>query len=162
MTDSPIPLPITGGCQCGTIRYQTTGLPLFAYACHCGLCQNRTGSAYSMGMPVFRDHFSVIAGVPLVVEKTAPSGNVSITYHCPDCFIRTHTYNGGSPDLMNIRPGTLDDRSWLFPAAQIYAADARPFALLPGILTYDTNPEDWRDVAEAWHTMLRDRLTGQG
>ena len=54
---SPRPsLPMTGGCQCGAIRYEITSFPLLLYTCNCTDCQRQTGSAFALNMPVrFRD-----------------------------------------------------------------------------------------------------------
>ena len=34
---------MTGGCQCGRVRYTTQADPLEAYLCHCRMCQRATG-----------------------------------------------------------------------------------------------------------------------
>ena len=36
---------VTGGCACGTIRYQLLDKPMFVHCCHCDDCQRLTGSA---------------------------------------------------------------------------------------------------------------------
>ena len=41
MTD----LPLTGGCLCGSVRYEVTAPPVSAGYCHCTRCQRRTGTA---------------------------------------------------------------------------------------------------------------------
>src|SRR5262245_49895130 len=43
-------LPQTGGCQCGSIRYEITEAPQLVYTCHCTDCQPMTSSAFSMGV----------------------------------------------------------------------------------------------------------------
>ena len=43
-------LPLTGGCQCGKIRYEITEAPQLVYTCHCTDCQRITGSAFSLGI----------------------------------------------------------------------------------------------------------------
>ena len=43
----PITLPITGGCYCGNIRYESTAPPLMMIKCHCRDCQHITGSPYA-------------------------------------------------------------------------------------------------------------------
>ena len=40
--------PQSGGCQCGTVRYEITGPPTTVYACHCTECQTQSGSAFAM------------------------------------------------------------------------------------------------------------------
>jgi len=36
---------MTGGCQCGAIRYEIMSFPLLLYTCNCTDCQRQTGSA---------------------------------------------------------------------------------------------------------------------
>jgi hypothetical protein len=40
-------LPLTGGCQCGALRYEITPAPSLVYTCHCTDCQRLTSSAFS-------------------------------------------------------------------------------------------------------------------
>ena len=40
-------LPMTGGCQCGAIRYEIGGFPLLLYTCNCTDCQRQSGSAFA-------------------------------------------------------------------------------------------------------------------
>src|SRR5678815_770762 len=37
---------VTGGCACGSIRYQLLDKPTFVHCCHCDDCQRLTGSAF--------------------------------------------------------------------------------------------------------------------
>jgi hypothetical protein len=116
---------ITGGCRCGDIRYTVTTAPLFVMACHCTDCQQQTSSAFSLGMPVEKDGFS-LAGEPVAHPKTADSGNESRAYRCPTCAVWTHTTTDGSPDMAIVRPSTLDDARWFRPVAQIFVRSALP------------------------------------
>jgi hypothetical protein len=34
---------MTGGCQCGRVRYSVEADPAEAYLCHCKMCQRATG-----------------------------------------------------------------------------------------------------------------------
>jgi hypothetical protein len=43
----PITLPITGGCYCGNIRYESTAQPLMMIKCHCRDCRHITGAPYA-------------------------------------------------------------------------------------------------------------------
>lgn len=79
MRDADGTYAITGGCRCGGIRYRITNAPLFVMACHCTDCQEQTSSAFSLGMPVDKDGFSH-TGEPVVITKTAESGNESRAY----------------------------------------------------------------------------------
>ena len=41
-------LPMTGGCQCGAIRYESASFPLLPCTCNCTDCQRQTGSASAL------------------------------------------------------------------------------------------------------------------
>ncbi len=43
MTDYPL----TGGCNCGAVRFEVTAPLVKASYCHCKRCQRRTGTAVS-------------------------------------------------------------------------------------------------------------------
>ena len=46
---------MTGGCQCGQVRYSVTVESLEAYPCHCRMCQRATGGVFAALMQVPRD-----------------------------------------------------------------------------------------------------------
>ena len=39
--------PITGGCQCGAVRFRTTELIDNAHLCHCRMCQKAVGNIFA-------------------------------------------------------------------------------------------------------------------
>jgi hypothetical protein len=61
---------MTGGCQCGAIRYEIGGFPLLLYTCNCTDCQRQSGSAFALNMPVAVKHFRIVRGEP---KGMAPS-----------------------------------------------------------------------------------------
>ena len=40
-------LPVTGGCLCGAIRYESTEPPINGGYCHCRMCQNASGGLFT-------------------------------------------------------------------------------------------------------------------
>ena len=40
----------TGGCLCGSVRFELNKEPDFAYGCHCRFCQKATGTAFRSGL----------------------------------------------------------------------------------------------------------------
>ncbi len=42
-------MPVTGGCLCGAIRYESTEPPNWVTYCHCRICQQASGGLYGLG-----------------------------------------------------------------------------------------------------------------
>lgn len=55
-------LPLTGGCQCGKVRYEITHEPSLVYACDCADCQRITSSAFSLGIALPQAAFRLTSG----------------------------------------------------------------------------------------------------
>ncbi|MEE9315182.1 MAG: GFA family protein [Rhizobiaceae bacterium] len=135
-----IKLPLTGGCQCGQLRYKITEQPYTLYCCHCTECQAQSSSAFGMSLRVragaiefdgehgsyFRD-----AGNPKAVEGI----------FCPKCGTRVVHQGRGADAGSSVKAGTLDDKSWLNPVGHIWAASAQKWVKLEG-LVYDKQPDD--------------------
>ena len=75
-------LPLTGGCQCGKLRYQITEAPRLVYSCHCTKCQKITSSAFSMGFVVTEEAFRLTAGEPHLAQSTGDSGRACLLGGC--------------------------------------------------------------------------------
>jgi hypothetical protein len=141
-------LPLGGGCNCGAIRYRVTAAPLTAYICHCHLCQKRTGGAFSFSMVFPKDALEFTAGAPARTERVLPGGDKNLSWLCGACHSRIYTRRESWPTL-NLRAGTLDDTSWVRPVAQMWVTSAQPWAVVPGILTYNEQPVDFTEVLRA-------------
>jgi len=137
--------PITGGCRCGSIRYEISKPPLFVMACHCTDCQEQTASAFSLGMPVEKSGFA-LTGEPVVITKTGDSGKESRSYRCPVCAVWTHTTTDSSQDMVVVRPSTLDDTDWVNPVAQIFVRSAMSWAKLDVPHSYEKEFEDPNEI----------------
>ena len=90
---------LTGGCNCGALRYLVTRPLLTVYICHCHLCQKRTGSAFSMSVVLPADGLKIVAGELLRSEQRLPSGARNISWLCPACYSRIYTQREGSPAI---------------------------------------------------------------
>ena len=55
-------LPITGGCNCGAVRYEVTAPLVRASYCHCRRCQRRSGAAASAQAHPAPGTFRIVAG----------------------------------------------------------------------------------------------------
>ena len=53
--------------------------------------------------------------------------------------------------MVTLRPGTLDDHSWLRPVAHIWTSSAQPWVEIPAdVLRYENNPDDVLELVRAW------------
>ena len=144
---SKVTLPLSGGCQCGRHRYLVTALPLTLYACHCTECQRQSGGAFGLSMPVAR---TAIEGDLARLEswsRNAASGRKVGALYCGSCGTRLFHEPSRNPDIVNLKPGTLDDTSWIDPVAHLWLASAQPWFRPPdGALTFSSQPASFDDL----------------
>ena len=122
--------PYTGGCQCGQIRYEIQAEPLTLYVCHCTECQRQSSSAFGMSMPIPRNALKLLRGQPKQWSRPAASGNSVVCFFCDNCGTRLFHQPTRNNKIINIKPGTLDDTSWLQPVGNLWTASAQPWVCL--------------------------------
>ena len=125
MSESPTPdFPQSGGCQCGAIRYELREAPFGIWACHCGQCRKQTGSAFGLSMGVAIDALVFTQGTPAVWTRHTDSGHELDCHFCPACgsriLHRRHEHGG----RQTLKPGTLDDTSWVVPGRHFFTETA--------------------------------------
>jgi hypothetical protein len=141
MTTSEVRL--TGGCQCGAVRYALHEEPSDPHICHCRMCQKAFGS-----------FFAPLSGVPLAAFELT-RGQLAI-FKSSDQTERGFCRNCGTPLTFHYvdRPqiavsiGSLDEPEKVKPGRQ-YGIEARvswfgDLAALPGD---QTTEEDAPDLA---------------
>lgn len=149
------PLPLTGGCQCGGVRYEIRAVPIMFYLCHCTECQRQTSSAF--GESLRCDPASVaVTGTMRTTRRVAETGTVRLGDFCPDCGVRILHRSENDPDRLNVKAGTLDDASWLVPAGHIWTRSKQSFVVIgEDELAYRQGPEDGGAAMKArWRAML--------
>lgn len=109
----------TGGCQCGWIRFRTSGALGRPVVCHCRMCQKHFGSVLSI-LVAAKCPVQWLGAEPCYFQssKTAARG------FCPRC---------GTPvsfrtdDGIELAVGTFDDRSDLAPHVHVNHAMRVPW-----------------------------------
>ncbi|MFP1129843.1 GFA family protein [Asticcacaulis sp. W401b] len=96
------PFPLSGGCQCGRIRYRLKALPVVFYLCHCTHCQKQSSSAYGESIRV-RAADIEIEGQPKGFYVQAESGAQKVCEFCPDCG--TRLFHGRRPRFAHRQAG---------------------------------------------------------
>ena len=147
-------LPMTGGCQCGAIRYEIGGFPLLLYTCNCTDCQRQSGSAFALNMPVAVKDFRILKGEPRGWQHLSPKGTPVISRFCAECATRLYGERAGRAETINVRAGTLDDTSWMIPAAHFFMRSAQPWVEAePDAQCFETQPNGWGSLLPEWQAM---------
>lgn len=134
-------LPLSGGCQCGAVRYRLTDMPLVFYLCHCTECQRHTSSAFGESLR-FSAGAMEVDGRLRCTRRESSSGRPREGWFCAECGVRIWHGSEGLPEF-NIKAGTLDDTSWLVPAGHIWTRSAQPFMTFrDDDLVYEQQPDD--------------------
>ena len=142
-------LPLTGGCQCGQLRYRVTRTPMTLYCCHCSECQGQSASAFGMSLRVAADGVE-IEGAQACFIRDAGKPTAAEGVFCPKCGTRV-VHRGRGPDSgSSIKAGTLDEGGWLNPVGHIWTRSAQNWVQLDGLL-YDKQPLDnYQALSEAF------------
>jgi hypothetical protein len=125
-----MPAPYTGGCQCGSLRYVLDAEPIRLVACHCKECQRQSGSAFGMSMLV-KETSLTVTGSTKRFTRIADSGNENTGVFCPDCGVRVYQIPQYAKDVLVLKPGTLDDTSWLRPSYFVWMKSAQSWVPVP-------------------------------
>lgn len=120
-------IPATGSCQCTAIRYRIVEQPLLTVCCHCTDCQKLSTSSFSISMIMNRESLEILGGEMQQWERPAASGNITRCWFCPTCGNRIYHENPAAPDIIRLKPGTLDDTSVLEPQAHIWTCREQPW-----------------------------------
>ena len=149
------PLPWTGGCQCGAVRYRITGMPVVFYHCHCAECQRQSSSAHGQSLRLLAGDVE-ITGTVSTMSRPADSGHDLEGLFCPGCGTRVLHRRAGRSETVNIKAGTLDETGWLVPAGHIWTRSAQAGTrFYTDDLIYDTMPPDeFAALNRRWRTMI--------
>jgi hypothetical protein len=109
--------PITGGCQCGAVRYHADRLGR-ASICHCRMCQKAFGAFFG----------PLVTAIGLEWTRGQPahfaSSNKVKRGFCANCGTPLTFEWGGDPE---ISIGSLDEPDRAAPVIQVNIADKLPF-----------------------------------
>ncbi len=124
--------PLSGGCDCRSVRYRIESRPLFVHCCHCRWCQRETGASFALNALIEADRVVSLAGEPELIDTPSQSGKGQKIARCPVCRIAIWSnYAGAGPHLCFIRVGTLDEPDHLPPDIHIFTASKQPWVVLP-------------------------------
>jgi len=134
---------ITGGCQCGAVRYALLQEPRNPHICHCRMCQKAFGSYFAPFAEVSRDAFDVTRGTLAIFKSSEPAERG----FCRDCGTPLTIYTIGDDGIF-IALGSLDRPADVRPQRQFGVEGRMPwFADLPPLPGEKTTEDDVPDLA---------------
>jgi hypothetical protein len=102
-------------------------------------------------MPVAREAVVVISGQLKQWSRRGDSGREVICLFCADCGTRLFHSPTRNPKIINVKPGTLDDTSWLKPVGQMWTASAQPWVhISEEMLNCERQIEDFSPLFEEY------------
>src|SRR5260370_17338405 len=84
----------TGGCLCGSLRYEAEGEPLFTGHCYCADCRKASGSGFIPYMG-FASSAVRFYGQTLSFTSKAANGGDAVRNSCPLCGALVFRGQGG-------------------------------------------------------------------
>jgi hypothetical protein len=132
---------ITGGCQCGAVRYSIEGAPQSAAICHCRMCQKAVGSIVWPYFTVSREALTWTRGALAHYRSSAAASRG----FCAACGTPL-TFEPAEGDTVDLGIGTLDSPDLVNPTEQYWIdgpvswfgeLDALPRAGLGSLLPAD-------------------------
>ena len=141
-TDREMAVCITGGCQCGAVRFELNGLPRNVSLCHCRMCQKASGGPFMAFGRVKVETLVWTQGAPTVFQ----SSSMVKRGFCSRCGTPL-TYQRNERAI-SLTLGSFDDPSPFTPELRVGLEALLPWtehiADLPSQMTDDWMPPDVR------------------
>jgi hypothetical protein len=117
MSDRSTPVK-TGGCLCGSVRYEVRGTLRPVVMCHCTQCRRTTGHFMAATAARLAD-FRLLSEGELRWYQSSQQARRGFCARCGSTLF----WEGEARDYLSIAAGTLDDSSGLIVAAHIFVGD---------------------------------------
>ena len=110
-------LPITGGCLCGSIRYQATEQYLRCMICHCEDCRKHSGAPCLSFVHFKKSCFTWLGEIR---PKRYRSSKYAERGFCPECGSTISMHEEVLDDRVQIALGTLDAPNAVTPDDHVW------------------------------------------
>jgi hypothetical protein len=104
---------LTGGCQCGAVRFALSAVPVRVSICHCRMCQKASGAPFASLADIPHEHFSWTRGKPASFQ----SSSIAERDFCAACGtpLSYRLIHGSNIEIMT---GAFDRPDRVVPAHQ--------------------------------------------
>ena len=157
MSEKKAPL-LTGGCQCGAVRYACYAGPSAVSICHCRMCQKAVGGPFATFAEIRREDFAWTRGGP----QTFRSSSLVERDFCGNCgtplssceiggpviYLSTGSFDAPGRVVPTIEFGAESKLAWMATAKQLPSkttAESLDAAKLSRIVSYQHPDHDTQD-----------------
>jgi hypothetical protein len=146
---------LTGGCQCGAVRYALYVEPISGDICHCRMCQRAAGNVFAAFAGIGLGDFAWTKGAP----ATYRSSSIAERGFCGRCGTPlSFRYLGR--DKISVMVGSLDEPARARPTEQVGIESRVPWLdealALPGKRTEDDPPPGGVEALVSHQSTARD------
>lgn len=120
----------TGGCLCGSVRFEIKGPIRNIVCCHCSQCRKAQGSAFATNGMVRTTDFNIVSGADSLTGYESSPGQTK--YFCKTCGSPILSKSESKPGHVRVRLGTIDSDIAERPMAHIFA----------------TSKANWEEIAD--------------
>ena len=121
---------LSGGCTCGSIRYEYEDDPILSYKCHCLDCQACSGSGFVTLFWAWKKSYRYTVGEPRFSVTKGSSGKDVSRGFCRGCGNPIDVALGVLPQIVGIVASSLDDPSLFAPKYEVWTSRAQHWDLL--------------------------------
>mgnify|MGYP002713084919 CR=1 FL=1 len=108
----------TGGCLCGTVRFEIHGPIRDIIYCHCSQCRKVQGSAFATNGVVASDDFRLLSGEDNLTAY--PVSEDQDKLFCGTCGSPIMSRRASRPEQLRIRLGTIESDITERPGAHLF------------------------------------------
>jgi hypothetical protein len=102
-------------------------------------------------MIVPKSTLELLQGEPRGYSVTMADGREKKVRFCGTCGTRLWGEPPRFPQIAVVRPGSLDDTSWIYPVAHIWTGSAQPWVSIPNDTpNFEGQPDDPMALINAW------------
>lgn len=110
---------LSGGCLCGSVRYEAVGVATRFYHCHCQRCRKATGTGHATNLFLQPGTLRFLTGESMIRSYKVPEAVRFANVFCSQCGGRLPRQPSGS-DMVMIPAGSLDVEPAMTPQARIF------------------------------------------
>jgi len=109
----------SGGCQCGRVRFEARGKPIWSAHCHCADCRRATAAALATFAGFERECVRFVSGEPASYQSSLGV----VRRFCPGCGTPISYESERWPGEIHLYVCTFDNPEAIEPRAHVYVSE---------------------------------------